>query len=163
MKRMSLLAFLLVMSVAVAAQTPMKQRKPMPTGTAGRAADEAALIEIEKAFPEAMMKRDVSMFERVAAEDLTDIAPDGTINTKAKDIEDLKSGTFSVESASVSDLKPRIYGDMAVVTGVADMKGKYKDQDITGRYRFTDTFVRRNGEWKLVATQTTKIMEQEMK
>jgi len=66
-----------------------------------------------------------------------------------------------VEGGTTADLRPRVYGDFAVVTDVANLQGTYKSQDITGQYRFTDTFMKQNGRWKLVATQATKVMQAE--
>jgi len=39
------------------------------------------------------------------------------------------------------------------------MKGTYKGQDLSGKYRFTDTWVKRNGKWDVVASQYTKVAE----
>ena len=35
----------------------------------------------------------------------------------------------------------------------------YKGQDISGKYRFTDTWVKRNGKWQAVASQYTKVQQ----
>jgi ketosteroid isomerase-like protein len=141
---------------ALTAQTPK------PKGTAGRSGgDAAALVDIENAWADAVIKKDIPTLERYYADDVTDVGPDGTMTTKEQDISDIKNGVFVVESATATDLKPRIYGNAAVVTGTGDLKGTYKDQDISGRYRFTDTFVKQNGQWKCVATQVTRVMEQQ--
>jgi hypothetical protein len=39
------------------------------------------------------------------------------------------------------------------------MKGTYKGQDLSGNCRFTDTWVKRNGKWQVVASQYTKVLE----
>jgi ketosteroid isomerase-like protein len=54
----------------------------------------------------------------------------------------------------------RYYADDVTDVG-ADGTMSMKSQDISSRYRFTDTFVKRNGQWQCVATQTTKIVEQQ--
>ncbi len=155
MNALTLTALSLATVVTFSAQT---SQQGTPTGTSGRAADANALIDIENAWPDAMAKKDVSFIDRVYADDITDIGPDGSLNTKSQDIDDLKSGKFVVDHGTVSDLQPRVYGDFAVVTGVADLAGQYNGQDITGRYRYTDTYTKQSGQWKLVATQATKIM-----
>jgi hypothetical protein len=39
--------------------------------------------------------------------------------------------------------------------GVSSVKGHDKKNDISGQYRWTDTFVKQNGEWRAVASQVT--------
>jgi ketosteroid isomerase-like protein len=66
---------------------------------------------------------------------------------------------LTLESSDVSDMKVHVHGDAAVVTYASVDKGKYKTQDISGRYRWTDFFVRRGGTWQIVAGQGTPVQE----
>ena len=43
-------------------------------------------------------------------------------------------------------MKVHIYGDTAVAAATNTLKGTYKGQDISGKYRFTGTWVKRNGK-----------------
>ena len=45
----------------------------------------------------------------------------------------------------------RFYGDTAVVTGRYQISGRYKDRDVTGPQRYTNTYVKQQGRWRLVA------------
>jgi hypothetical protein len=47
-------------------------------------------------------------------------------------------------------------GDVAVVTGKLVERGHFKSADLTGTYRFTDVWAKRNGRWQLVRGQETK-------
>jgi hypothetical protein len=78
----------------------------------------------------------------------------------------MESGALSADSWEIMDLKVTVLNrDAAVVSGRRVVKnGKYKMPDgkaidISGQYRFIDTFARRNGEWKLVAGAATPIRE----
>ncbi len=55
------------------------------------------------------------------------------------------------------DLKVRVYGDCATVTGMYREKGTVKGKPISRRGRFTDTWVKQNGAWLCVASQNTLI------
>jgi len=46
---------------------------------------------------------------------------------------------------------------MAVVTYATTDKGSYKGKDISGEYRWTDVFAKRDGHWQLIVGQGTAI------
>jgi ketosteroid isomerase-like protein len=150
MKRASILLALVIAGSVAYAQTPGK-----PAGSDAGA--EQAVTKIEHDMLAALLKKDVASFGRHFADDAVLATPDGALQTKAQLLADLKSGDLALESSTISDLKARVFGDAAVVTYVTNDKGKFKKQDISGRYRWTDVFVRRGGEWKLVAGQGTPI------
>jgi len=53
----------------------------------------------------------------------------------------------------------RFYGDTAIVVGQGSIKAHTKTQDLSGKYVWTDTFVKMRGEWKAVASQVTPVLE----
>lgn len=154
MKRASvLLAIVIAAGSWGYAQTPAKPAADKPAG----GGVEQALAKIENDMAAALLKKDVAGFGRHLADDSTLTGPDGTVQTKAQLLADVKSGDLSIQSTALSDLKVRVYGETAVVTYTTTDKGTYKKQDISGRYRWTDVFVRRGGEWMIVASQGTPI------
>jgi ketosteroid isomerase-like protein len=48
-------------------------------------------------------------------------------------------------------------GDTAVVHGLWTEKSTLNGKDTSGQYRFTDTFIKRDGRWQAVATFSTKL------
>ena len=129
--------------------------------TPGHAADlgktEQALLKLEHEWVDAYVRRDVAALDRIEADDFTFNDPTGKVATKKDDIEDVKSGAFKAESISFEEIRVRLYKKTAVITGVAIMKATYKQQDISGKYRFLDVFARHKGAWKAVATQLTAV------
>ncbi len=118
---------------------------------------EETLMRVERDTLAAILKRDGAAAGAVLADDFVATLPSGDVQTKAQFLADLKSGDLVIESSEMADMKVRVYGDAAVVTYSSTDKGKYKGQDIGGRYRWTDTFVRRANKWQIVATQGTPI------
>ena len=53
----------------------------------------------------------------------------------------------------------RVLADTAVATGLSTIKGQLKQQDISGKYRWTDTFVKRDGRWIIFASQSSPVGE----
>jgi uncharacterized protein (TIGR02246 family) len=146
---------------AVAPPDPASAQGPQPTGTAGTLGDAEALVQLQHEWAEATKNSDFATLDRIFADEYTFVDPGGALRTKEQELADLRSGNLVFESMEPTDVEPRIYGDTAVVTGVANITGRYKEHDISGRYRWTDTFVKRDGEWKAVASHVTKIMEQQ--
>ena len=145
-------AFVLAASALVSAQAPAARAALPPTQDT-----EAVLMKIERDSVAALTKKDFAAFASVFSDDAVFTGLDGAVLTKAQLLADLKSGTLVVESSQISDMKARIFGEAAVVTYTTTDKGKYKGQDISGTYRWTDTFVRRGGKWQIVAGQGTPI------
>ena len=85
--------------------------------------------------------------------------PGGRVTDKAQDKKDLSSGDLKFQSLEVSDVHVRVFGNTAVATGTSTVKGTYKGQDLSGMYRFTDTWVERGGKWQAAASQATKIQQ----
>ena len=140
---------------------PAAALAPRPTGTSGTAgADTDALLAVEREWAEAVLGKDTAALSRILADDYTEVDPAGMARTKESVIADTKSGDVVFESFTPSEVEPRVYGDTAVVTGVSVVKGSYKGEDISGKYRWTDTFVKRDGRWQAVASQATQVVEE---
>jgi ketosteroid isomerase-like protein len=121
---------------------------------------EDKLMQIERDGVEAEKRGDISYYEKLEAPDFLFIDPGGMSHTREEDLAIAKSGDLKFESMNIEEMKVRVYGDTAVVTGLTAVKGMFKTQDISGKYRFTDVFVKRNGEWKIVNAQLTMVQEQ---
>jgi len=55
------------------------------------------------------------------------------------------------------DYKVHVLGDTAIVTGRSTLKGIRDGKNLRGRERWTDVFVRRNGNWQAVASHSSRI------
>ncbi len=159
MTRLSVVLALAILATPLAhAQTPDKKPgPPPPPSKSGDAGVEQTLMKLENDALAALLKRDAAAFGKIFAEDAVLATPDGTLQTKAQLLADIKSGDLVIESSTIADMKVKVYGDAAVVTYTTNDKGKYKGQDVTGRYRWTDVFVRRGSAWQIVAGQGTPI------
>ena len=113
----------------------------------------------EEAWAQATIKDGGAAVEQYEADDIVTTDPGGRVTDKAQDKKDYVSGDFKIESEQMSDITVHSYGNAAVATGTNMVKGTYKGQDISGKYRYTDTWVKRNGKWQVVASQYTKVQE----
>jgi len=116
------------------------------------------LMDCEQDWADAYLKGDAARLAEIEADDYISTDPSGHVYNKAQDIADVKSGTFKAESFKLDDMKvTMVNATAAVVTGRTTIKGKYQGQDISGQYRFTDTWVKRQGRWQCIASQSTAI------
>jgi hypothetical protein len=108
---------------------------------------------------EAALKGDVSFLETNTTDDYTVIGGMGNVFSKSDAIQMRKSGDVKYSSIDVSDQKVRVYGNTAVLTATADLKGTVKDKDIGGKYRIGQVWVKQGGKWKIAHMQSTKVQE----
>ena len=164
----SLFAFVQI-SCQPAADTNRSESMAPPNTNSGRetvdtAAIETELLRIENDWPRVVKEKDVAAVGRVEADDAIFVYPDGSVGNKQQDLSDIGGGALSADAILMTDLKVKVLdSDAAFVTGQTEFKNaKYKtpdgkSMDISGKYRFIDTFARRNGEWRLVAGISTKV------
>jgi len=161
MKRMLLIPILALVALALAlGQEPTEKKSPGKGKGAGSGTIEQQIKDLEKQWTDAELKQDAVALDRILADDIVEIESTGQVQTKAEDLADLKSGEFKLESLSFGDMKVRVFGNVAVVNGPYTMKGTYKGKDISHEGRFTDVFVKRQGRWQCVSTQSTPVTKQ---
>jgi ketosteroid isomerase-like protein len=120
---------------------------------------ERSVMQIEQELVKGLMAGDASMFERYLSETYIFTAPDGVVTDKAQTIADIKSGDLKFQSSKLDNMKVQAYGDTAIATYGSTDKGSYKGKDISGLFRWTDVFVKRNGRWQIVAGHGTPVSQ----
>jgi ketosteroid isomerase-like protein len=120
-----------------------------------------AIADLEKAWDEAYMRRDIAAIASLLGDDyvLTDVS--GRNLTKKEHLMSIvKSPEISrIKSWTSENLDVRVSGDSATVTGESAVRGRPGGRGLVleGRYRFTDTWALRNGRWVAVSTKATRI------
>ena len=117
---------------------------------------EEELLKIEEEFAAAILKNDVENLGRLVADDWIIIDPNGEIVDRTRFFEVIKSGALTHDMMESEDLRIRVYGDSAVVTGVTRTKGKFMGQEFSTQERATDVFVKSDGRWRCVLTHLTR-------
>jgi ketosteroid isomerase-like protein len=141
----SVLGLLTLWGVAVAQQS----------AAGGR--DEAALKGLEEKWDAASVKGDTAALGAIFADTFITTSPEGKVRTKAEMLAQMKSGEIKYQKSKVDDMKVSVYGDAAVVTGRWTGRFVEKGKTVDSTERFTDTFVRQNGEWRCVASHGSTI------
>ena len=121
--------------------------------------DEQALMKIQHEWAEARVKGDSSYTRRIEAEDCTIVWPNGRIVNKRGDVETM-TGDIVFSEFRIQNLRVRLYGDTGIVVGEGIIKtDEAKEVLLSGKFVWTDTFVNRGGQWKVIASQITPVLE----
>jgi len=118
---------------------------------------EQELLKLENDWKQAVVELDVAFLQRLYAADYLGTDAEGAVRSKKEDIGIDLFGTFRLESFKLEDMKARVYGDVAVVTGLNTIRGRNSGMKLTRQYRFTDVFVKREGRWQLVSNHATTV------
>ena len=121
--------------------------------------EDQALKKIQHEWAEARIKGDSSYTRRIEADDCTIVWPDGRIVNKPADLESM-IGDIVFSEFKIQNLQVRLYGETGIVIGEGTIKAHKGKQDLLGgKFVWTDTFVKQGGQWKVVASQITPILE----
>jgi hypothetical protein len=102
---------------------------------------------------------DTSVAQTLMANDYVEVYWDGKVMGKSRAIGQMEKDKDTYKSAVNEKLAVHIYGpSVAVVVGTAREKGTAKDGKPFDRtFRFTDTWVERNGQWQCVASHVMRL------
>jgi len=125
------------------------------SGMAVAQGTEQALKDMENKWAAASLKNDTAAVSDMLADDWSTISAEGKVQTKADALAEIKKAKLT--KSAVSDMRVRMLdADAAVVTGTwsgAGTDGSGKKFDTSERW--TDVFVKKDGKWKCVSSQST--------
>ena len=151
-----LLLFTAVLAASSQAQSSRGAPLPAsPTPTTGRPiprpADATPPLKLEDQWTTALVRRDTRTFERLLAPKFV-YTEDASLMNRGEVISSV-TGPDRVEWARNEGMRVHDFEDVQVVTGVLHLRGQGKQGAFDRRYRFTDTWQRRNGRWQIIAAQ----------
>jgi ketosteroid isomerase-like protein len=116
-------------------------------------ADTRALLRLEDDWANALVQRDRGAFERLLADGFVYTENDQTMD-RATVLNSVVAGSDTVLAAHNDSMVVHRFGPVtAVVTGWLVVGGRGASGEFRHRYRFTDTWVKRAGQWQIVAAQ----------
>ena len=94
---------------------------------------------------------EVQVFASVLDDDFVITFEDGSTYSKTGYLAYSSSSGTHVETAEFHDMRIRMHGDTAVVTGVYHEKGMDSQKSYEYHDRFTDVWMKKSGKWQLIA------------
>jgi ketosteroid isomerase-like protein len=114
---------------------------------------EAAQVRaLELKLTEAYKVRQFDLLASLLDEEFVITFENGNVYGKTGYISFSGTSTIKVDVAEMSEMKVRMHGNTAIVTGLYHERGKDKDGAYDYRDRFTDVWIKAGGKWRLIAS-----------
>jgi uncharacterized protein (TIGR02246 family) len=104
-----------------------------------------------------LVQNDLKQLATLLADDLVYVHADGVVESKSEFLERLRSGSLRYRAIEPADVRVRMYGNTAIVTGRSQMAVTNAGVDREFAVRFTAVYAARDGRWQLASWQTTRI------
>ncbi len=157
----TLLIAVIALALSPLATSGQPEEKKGSSPPAGRDDSEQEVRRLEQQLREAALKPDASFFDRYWDEDYLRTNSAGAILAREEALSDYRSGALKYEQLDYDNIRVRVFGDTAVVTARAKVKGSYQKTPHEGVYRHTRVWVKRPEGWKIVAYHASRIEEDE--
>ena len=119
-------------------------------------ADEAEFTRLEAVWNNAHLQGDADALDRLWADDLIVTVPKMPVMTRPDAVAFARSGRMKFLRYETSDLRTRVYGDAAVVTGRLQRTRNVNGKEMSDDWRFIKVYIRRAGRWQVVAWQASE-------
>ncbi|MGH9495290.1 MAG: nuclear transport factor 2 family protein [Candidatus Sulfotelmatobacter sp.] len=114
--------------------------------------DAATVRALEMKWTESYKQRNIDILSSVLSEDFVITVEDGSVYSKAGYISHSADASVHVSMAELSDLKVRVLGDTAIVTGAYHEKGVSGGKRYEYHDRLTDVWMKSSGKWQVVSS-----------
>ena len=113
--------------------------------------DAATIRSAEMKIAEAYKSRQVDSFASLLDDDFVITFEDGSVYGKTGYLSYSASASTRIEVAELSDMKIRLHGETAVVTGMYHEKGMDNRNAYDYHDHFTDVWMKKAGKWRMIA------------
>ncbi|MGB7217649.1 MAG: nuclear transport factor 2 family protein [Vicinamibacterales bacterium] len=160
--RHQLLAALIATAIPLAAcagdgaQTSATTNAPPAVAAAPAVAEnvQEVIAGLEQEWVKAILAKDTATVDRLLMADFTG-ATDSLQYGKSDALEDVRSGTH--ETLTLNNIVVHAYGDVAIATMDQTEKSRHGKEDFSGHFLFTDVWVKRDGQWRAVASHGSRV------
>lgn len=120
---------------------------------------EKEVRQAEQQRVEALLKGDGEALKRIWADDFSLITYRGDFRNRAHPLEAIRLGTLKMEAITNHIVDLRLFGDTALVHGVAFRKFTEKGRKVEGTFRFSRLWVKNDGRWQLSHAHFTQTQD----
>jgi ketosteroid isomerase-like protein len=120
-------------------------------------ADEREILRDEAALCAAFETGDAAALRRYMDPTFTLTSSRGEVTGFARNLAEVAAREPRYEVFRNHDQTVRLYGDSAIVLGVTTVEGSADGEAFAADFQYTDTWVRRGGRWKIVASHASRL------
>ena len=123
-------------------------------GQNSNANHEMELEELNKyLFSEYALNKNTKPLHEIATDDFVLIAAPGMIENKEQAIRGV--GNLNISSVTVTTDKIIVKDTIGIVIGILEMKGTIMNRPVPGKIRYSSTFIKEDGKWRLMLRTMT--------
>jgi ketosteroid isomerase-like protein len=115
------------------------------------------VIVLEREAVRAVLLGDATFFRRVYSDDFSGVLSRGEVVDKTSFIKAVQSPQIKYESFTASDVKVRVYRDLAVATSTWSMRAVLRGQPVTSQMRAVHVYMYTSSGYRVVTGQTTML------
>ena len=104
-----------------------------------------------------MKAGDADKLDQILADDWVALGYGAARQTKQAYVADVKSGASKLESFEFGPMDVKVLGNVAIVRGTDTEKSTTSGKDSSGKYAWMDVFVKRDGKWVVVRSQSAMV------
>ena len=122
------------------------------------AATQTKIIALEKAWNQAYKIGDTKALDEILDKNIVLINDDGSVQTKPEFLASVHATNSQEQQVSPESIHVRVYGDVAIASGVMRVKGTEGGKSYVRREQFVDTWLYKTGKWVCIATNATPVL-----
>jgi len=113
--------------------------------------------ECSNAFFKALLDEDTNSLNDILGDDFSIVSFDGRQIDRNTLAQGVAQGYITVDSGMMSETRTKSYGDVGVVTGTWNVRGKIQNNSFQNEVSYTVVSVKKGGSWKVSTVQLTPI------
>jgi ketosteroid isomerase-like protein len=126
---------------------------PLAQNSSKAEGDETKIIALENLWNQMQINHDADAMGKMLESDFVLTDYDGTVMSKGQFLASVRDTSNQLTVEVSTDMKLHRHGDTVIVIGATREKGTDKGKPYTHQGRFTDTWIKKDGQWLCIASQ----------
>ncbi len=127
--------------------------------TSSDAAIQSKIIALEKTWNQAYKIGDKKALDEILDKAVVLVNDDGSVQTKADFLASVHATNSQEQQVAPESIHVRVFGEVAIASGVMRVKGVESGKPYTRREQFVDTWLFKSGKWVCIATDATPVVK----